>query len=337
VQRSFTRHSGLQALSWNSRIRDAQREAYEEALRREGYSDFQITERDTAGQLVRATRRPEYIAVSYIEPLVGNERALALDVASMPDRLEALERARDTGELSTTSRLTLAQEPEHQFGLLIVVPVYGLGLPRATVEDRRQSLDGYVVGVFRISDMMEDVPHGTEQPGIELTLIDAKAPIHKRLLYRSGVEGQGDAVPLATDVLEGRHSGLSHITTVEVAGRRWDLHLTPTPAYLAVHRPWQAWGVLAGGLLFTGLLGGFLLLVMGRTAQIEAVNQQLAIENAERTRAEEALRQSEAHYRTIFDHHPHPLWVYDLDTWPFWWSTMPQSRTIGIPATNFWP
>jgi CHASE1-domain containing sensor protein len=235
-----SRHSGLQALSWNPRIPDAQRKAYEEALRREGYRDFQITERDAAGQLVRATRRPEYIAVSYIEPLVGNERALGLDVASVPDRLEALERARDTGELSTTSRLTLVQEPGHQFGLLIVVPVYGLGLPRATVEDRRQSLDGYVVGFFRISDMMEDALHGTEQAGIELALIDATAPIHKRLLYRSGVEGHGDAAPLATDVLGGRHSGLSHITTSEIAGRRWELRLTPTPAYLAAHRPWQA-------------------------------------------------------------------------------------------------
>jgi PAS domain S-box-containing protein len=35
------------------------------------------------------------------------------------------------------------------------------------------------------------------------------------------------------------------------------------------------------------------------------------------TRREEALRQSEVRYRTLFDSHPHPLWVYDLDTLAF--------------------
>jgi len=49
----------------------------------------------------------------------------------------------------------------------------------------------------------------------------------------------------------------------------------------------------------TGLLGGFLLLVTGRTAQLEAVQSALAIEIAERTRAEEAMRQTRSHYRTL--------------------------------------
>jgi PAS domain S-box-containing protein len=168
-----------------------------------------------------------------------------------------------------------------------------------------------------MGDMVEDALDGMARKGIALELVDAMAPVGERLLYRSGVEGHGEADPPAADASEARASGLSWATTIELAGRRWELRMTPTLAYLAAHRPWQAWGVLAGGLLFTGLLGGFLLLVTGRTAQLEAVNQQLAIEIAERTRAEEALRQSEAHYRTLFDSHPHPLWVYDLDTLAF--------------------
>ena len=317
VERSFARHPGLQALSWNARIPDTQREAYEEAMRREGYPDFQITERDAEGQLIRAARRPAYVVVSYTEPLAGNERALGFDTASVPDRLQALQRARDTGQPSATGRLTLVQERGRQFGVLIFVPVYGPGLPRTTVEERRKSLDGYAVGSLRMHDMVEGAMDGVAREGIALALIDATAPVGERLLYRSCVEGGGDADPPAADTPEARHPGLSWATTIELAGRRWELHVTPTPAYLAAHRPWQAWGVLAGGLLFAGLFGGFLLLVTGRTAQVEAVNQQLAIEIAERTRAEEALRQSEAHYRTLFDSHPHPLWVYDLDTLAF--------------------
>jgi two-component system sensor histidine kinase/response regulator len=40
---------------------------------------------------------------------------------------------------------------------------------------------------------------------------------------------------------------------------------------LAAHWPWQAWGVLAVGLLFTSLLGAFLLLINGRASRIEHV------------------------------------------------------------------
>ncbi|MDQ3818192.1 MAG: PAS domain S-box protein, partial [Acidobacteriota bacterium] len=34
----------------------------------------------------------------------------------------------------------------------------------------------------------------------------------------------------------------------------------------------------------------------------------------ERARSEEALRQSEEHYRILFEGNPHPMWVYDLET-----------------------
>jgi hypothetical protein len=98
VQGALARHPGLQALSFDRRVPDAQRAAYEEAVRRDGYPNFQITEQNAQGQMVRAAPRPEYVAVYYIEPYAGNEQALGFDVASTPDRLEVLQRARDTGE-----------------------------------------------------------------------------------------------------------------------------------------------------------------------------------------------------------------------------------------------
>ena len=82
VHGALAHHPGIQALSWDRRVPDGLREAYEEAVRQEGYADFQITEQDAQGQMVRATRRPEYVVVSYIEPLAGNEKALGYDASS---------------------------------------------------------------------------------------------------------------------------------------------------------------------------------------------------------------------------------------------------------------
>ena len=54
---------------------DARREAYEQAVRREGFVDFQIMEQTAQGELVQAEQHPEYIAVTYIEPRVGTRRS----------------------------------------------------------------------------------------------------------------------------------------------------------------------------------------------------------------------------------------------------------------------
>ena len=160
VQRSFVRYSGLRALSLALRVPDAQREAYEHTVRREGFADFQIIEHTAPGELVQAERRPEYIAVTYIEPRVGNETAFGLDIASVPDRLDALQQARDTGQPTATGRLTLVQEPGHPSGLLVFLPLYGSALPPATLEERRQSLRGYITGVFQIGAMVESALQG---------------------------------------------------------------------------------------------------------------------------------------------------------------------------------
>jgi transcriptional regulator with AAA-type ATPase domain/predicted ATPase len=155
AQRSLARCPGLQALSWNRRVPDAQREAYEAAMRQEGFADFHITERNADGELVRAAHRPEYVVVSYIEPYAGNERAQGFDVASVPDRNNALQQARDTGEPRATGRLTLVQGGDGQFGVLLFLPIYAVGAPPATLEARRQHLQGYVTAVLRIGDLAE--------------------------------------------------------------------------------------------------------------------------------------------------------------------------------------
>ena len=93
----LSRHSEIQALEWIPRVRDSERVSYEEAARTEGLADFQFTEQVAKGQMERAPRRAGYFPVYYVEPLTGNEAAAGFDLASDATRLEALEKARDTG------------------------------------------------------------------------------------------------------------------------------------------------------------------------------------------------------------------------------------------------
>lgn len=73
------------ALSINSYVTDAQRANYERSLaQRTGNDAFRITERDASGQLVRASQRPAYVAVSYIAPLAGNLPAVDYESTRSP-------------------------------------------------------------------------------------------------------------------------------------------------------------------------------------------------------------------------------------------------------------
>jgi signal transduction histidine kinase/CHASE1-domain containing sensor protein len=287
VQRSLARYPGLQALSLDLRVPDARREAYEQTVRQEGFPDFQITEQTAQGKLVRAAQRPEYVVVTYIEPYGGNERALGFDVVSASDRLEALQRARDTGQPAATGQLTLVQEPSHQFGLLVFLPVYGRGLADATVEERRQSLQGFVTGVFRIGDMVEASLQGLEREGIVLQVEDETAAPDQRLLYDSRARAPEGLGWMLDEARGEPPTGMRWKTTVGLADRRWGLRFATTLEYLAARQSVQPWTVLGGGLAFTSLLGAFLLIVTGRATIIE----QLMVE---RTAQLEASKQMEA-------------------------------------------
>jgi len=156
VQRAVNTYPGIQALEWAPLIARAERSRYEQWMRRNTrQSDIRITERHLSGVLIPAGDRPAYFPVTFLEPWQTNEPALGYDLASDATRRVALERARDTGELAATGRIQLVQETsENQYGFLVFLPIYRQ--PALTPVARRQQLKGYILGVFRVADVVEE-------------------------------------------------------------------------------------------------------------------------------------------------------------------------------------
>jgi len=284
AQESLAHYPGLGTLTWNLRVPGAQPEASKESAQHEQSSSFQIPEQNAPGKLIQP---PWEISVTSIGPYVGNNPPLGLDMASVLGYWEALQQARDTGLPAATLRLTLEREPGRQFGVLVFLPIYDPGLLHTTVEERHQNLRGYLTSVFRVADMVEASLQGLQRDGIVLRIEDEAAPADQRLLYdsrRRAAEGSD----LSPDGEPRREPAEMHWkTTVELAGRRWALHIAPTPEYLAARQSFLPWAVLGGGLAFTSLLGASLLVVTGRAIIIEELM-------VERTTQLEASKRLEA-------------------------------------------
>lgn len=257
------RHQGIAALSWNLRLSHSQRPALEQALEQEG-ALLGVNERDAQGQRVRAGERPEYVVVRFMDGLQGDRNALGYDVASQPSRRQAMELAADTGQASVTAPLQLVQSPPGQLSALIFLPVYQQITTPDSLAARREQLRGYATAVIRVRELVEAALAGFDAGLFNINLSDTTHSDKPLQLY-----GQADTpIPPHAQAMVNRE-------TLDIGGRQWQITIVPTARFLASKVSLESWFVLAGGLLFCSLLGGFLLLISGRAQHIkQLVDQQ---------------------------------------------------------------
>ncbi len=326
----LARNKSIQALEWIPSVLHAERSGYEEAARRDGYPDFKITERANQGLLVERTPQPEYFPVYYVEPYEGNEKALGFDLSSSENRMCALNQALMTGKPVGTGRIILVQEVAGQYGFLVFMPVYDRKTSSTGEQELREALRGFALGVFRIGDAMRVVAGLAEPQGIRIQLTDLTADQGEQLLYDSTqATPAGDDSKTASRSVTSVAPWLS--TTLEIAERRWQLSFSPTADYLAEHRSFQAWSVLAGGLIFAAGACAFLLVMTGRTARVEVLVSErttaLELEIAERRQAEDELRRSQRQLADIIEFLPDPTFVINNEGTVIAWNRAMKEMT----------
>lgn len=276
VTPELNRRRDIQAIEWVQILSATQRAQFEDKLFAEHMPNISIVERSSDGSLVRAASRDQYYPVTYVEPRLGNERAVAFDLGSEPTRRQTLLAAIEAGQQRATARVRLVQDGEERWSALIFQPVYavkeqpsGAGvMPRPT---------GLVLAVLRVGEILNAVLTNMEARDVLVDLRDLSSPDRDEFVKAASRNARVD--PYRYD------------HTFNVADRQWQLNVWPSEEYLARQDVWQAWSVLAGGMLFTGLLGMFLLSLTGRTARVSALVD-------ERT---EELANSEARYRSVVE------------------------------------
>ena len=302
VTHILANHTGFQAIEWCPRILFPERKAFESSVQREGYPDFQITERDARNRILRAGERSEYVPVDFIQPYKGNESAFGYDLYSDGIRREAIERARDTGEVAATGRITLVQEQGNQFGFLAFAPLYRSGLPHATLDERRSNISGYALAVFRVEDIVAVALRDQYQEGLSYRLVDETAHEDLKILF-ANYQKEFNPLNFQDKGLFGKKVSFIRDTSIPMGGRQWRFQVTPTQDYFTFHRSDHPWLIQLLGLFLTGMVGAFVMVLSGR----ETILRQLV---EERTTA---LANSEERFRSTFEHAPIGVAIVALD------------------------
>ena len=274
---AIRRHPTLQAIEWIPRVPDRRRAELEAQRRAAGNADFAFTEIGERGELRVARQRAEYYPVYFMAPLHGNAAALGMDLASQPNRREALLRARDSGKPSATSPVRLAQESERQNGFLLFLPIYQ-GAP-ADLTARREQIEGYALAVFRAGNLMQHAFKDMLQRGISLRVMDRDAA-------ETPLFVQGDSTAATGLVPSWLLSQLKWQSSRQFGGRDWVFEFAPGADFLAQAYPWKTLAAFVAGLLLTVLFGAHVHQNSRRLREIRLANQALREEVRERQRAE---------------------------------------------------
>ena len=247
--------------------------------------------------MIRAGSRDEYYPVFFVNPYKGNNAAFGFDLGSNKVRHAALEKARDTGKLTVSGRITLVQETGKQFGFLTFLPIYRHGIALKTIKDRRNHLLGFALGVFRIGSLFESVLAQHQlRADLNSYLFDLSAPANKQYLYHQSSDGK---------VLKKRPQGPGELGVTsfpvfrfDVGDRKWAAVFTPVLGSTATQIILLPYATLIAGLLLTMLLTVFFLSITGRERRI---TQLVETRTRELEDTQENLRRSEGRLHGAVD------------------------------------
>jgi signal transduction histidine kinase/CheY-like chemotaxis protein len=272
VQPILRSNSYIHSLKWVPRITRREREAYERAQKEAGLGYFRIWEPGPGGALVEADDRDELFPVYYTEPFRGNEALLGYDLASHPVLREFLEETRMSGRPLASRQIVFLPGIGDRRGIVVFAPFYrGLMTLGRTILGPAD-LKGFVVGFYKIKDMIDQMVTPYLVPGINLVIYDGSDFNPENKLY-------GEPLNKARFEMQ---------SVLNVSGRTWYLVWQGSDRFH--NGPNRAYAFLAAGstLGFAVFLAIIFRMTESRTRQVE---QQVQVRTEELTRANEQLKQ----------------------------------------------
>ncbi len=178
-------------------------------IRSEGYKSFEVRPLEP--------KRDVYSTIVFLEPFDNrNQRAFGFDMLSEPTRRSAMLRARDTGDIAMSGKVTLLQETnvDPQYGFLLYVPVYTSLSSQVSPERRSSDIEGYVYAPFRMNNFMR-AAIGEQAKGVAVEVFDGDTG---KLVAANQMYATSDSIV--------RNGRLTKVRPLTFGGQSWQLRYT---------------------------------------------------------------------------------------------------------------
>ncbi|GEM_PF-564453 len=205
VEPILKNHNFIRRFEWVPKVTHSERSVYERSTQTNGIERFRFLSRNSKGSFVTREKAKEYYPIFYIEPFQGNESLLGFDLSTQSDFFNYLTESRDAGKPLATQKIQSPTNSENSPEISIVAPFYGEKNISETPEARKKALKGFVIGVYRIKDMIEQMVSPYLAKGMSLSIYQTATTEEKNKLYGE---------PLSKPALEIKN-------VVNIAGRRW--------------------------------------------------------------------------------------------------------------------
>src|SRR5437867_5756662 len=272
------RYPGVTNISFTFRVPHARKLQFERAVRAEksplvkGLPEFTIK---PPGD------RPEYAVLSYLEPMGKNVAAWGLDLNADPLRRSAVDRARDSGQISASSGVTLLRDGNASIAsTLLRLAVYrGGGVP-GSLEERQRLYWGIVGSAVRVGEMIDATLSKEVLARAQLQIYEAgEGTAGDALLFDSAAPGAAAA--------PAEFSGYGVTRRLAVGDREWRLRIVPRKDPVDLLDKAGTAAILAALLAISALL----FWLMTSVATSESRGAELAKRNREAALLREKLRE----------------------------------------------
>jgi diguanylate cyclase (GGDEF)-like protein len=274
------RYPGVTNISFTLRVPHRKKLEFERAVRAErsplvkGLPEFAIK---PPGE------RPEYLVLIYLEPMGKNVAAWGLDLNADALRRSAVDRARDSGQISASSAVTLLRDGKAPVAsTLLRLAVYRGGGAPGSLEERQRLYMGIVGSAVRVGEM------------IDATLSKEILSRAQLQIYESGEGAAGDALIFdsaasgaAASVAPAEFSGYGVTRRLAVGDREWRLRIVPRKDPVDLLDKAGVAAILAALLAISALV----FWLMTSVALSESRGAELAKRNREAALLREKLRE----------------------------------------------
>jgi diguanylate cyclase (GGDEF)-like protein len=290
-------HQFAQALSLGERYPGATNISFAPRVPHAKKLEFERAVRAETSPLVKALpefaikppgERPEYLVLTYIEPMGKNIAAWGLDLNADPLRRSVVDRARDSGQIASSSGVTLLRDGNASVSstLLRLALYRGGGVP-GSAEERQRLYWGMVGSTLRISEMIDatlskEMLSRAQVQIYEVGNAPAEGAAESTLLFDSAASG---AATTAAAPAEFSAYAVTH--RLAVADREWRLRIVPRRDPVDLLDKAGIAAILAALLAISALL----FWLMTSVAVSESRGAELAQRNREAALLREELRE----------------------------------------------